>query len=105
MIHFAYLAALLIGIAGMATIDWRYKLAFWAHRRRTLITLAISIGVFVVWDLLGIALGIFFHGGSELTLPIRLLPEFPIEELFFLLLLTYCTLVIYQGASRLWPRT
>ncbi len=105
MIQFAYLTALLVGISGMAVIDRRYKLAFWLDRQRTLVTLAIGIGVFIVWDLLGIMLGIFFHGGSEFTLPLRILPEFPLEELFFLLLLCYCTLVIYQGALRLWPRT
>lgn len=105
MMQWFYLLALLVSIAGMAIIDWRYELAFWHDRRRTVLTLAIAIGIFIVWDILGIALGIFFHGGSKFTLPIRLLPEFPIEELFFLLLLCYCTLVIYQGASRLWPRT
>lgn len=105
MIQFSYLAFLLVGIAGMAVIDWRYKLALWHDRRRTLLTLAISIAVFVVWDIAGIALGIFFHGGSELTLPLRLLPEFPLEELFFLLLLCYCTLVIFRGFTKLWPRT
>lgn len=104
MISFAYLISLIIGITGMAIIDWRYKLAFWFDRRRTIATMSICIGVFIIWDLLGIALGIFFHGGSEFTLPVRILPEFPIEELFFLLLLCYCTLVIYQGASKLWPR-
>lgn len=105
MIHFAYLAFLLVGIAGMAVIDWRYRLAYWRDRKRTLLTLAIAVAVFVVWDLLGIALGIFFHGGSQLTLPFRLLPEFPIEELFFLTLLCYCALVIYLGAQKRWPRT
>jgi lycopene cyclase domain-containing protein len=104
-VEWLYLSALVLSIAGMATIDWRYKLAYWYDRRRTVITLSIAITVFIVWDLFGIALGIFFHGGSEFTLPYRLLPEFPIEELFFLLLLCYCTLVIYQGATKLWPRT
>lgn len=102
---FYYLIGLLIGITGMAIIDWRYKLAFWHNARRTLITLAIAIGVFIIWDILGIALGIFFHGGSPYALPLRIAPEFPIEELFFLTLLCYCTLVIYQGVSRRWPRT
>lgn len=104
MSEFVYLAGLLFGITGMAIIDWRYRLAFWHDRRRTLLTLALCIGVFIAWDVLGIMLGIFFHGGSQFTLPIRLLPEFPIEELFFLLLLCYCTLVIYQGATKQWPR-
>lgn len=105
MIEFTYLASLLFGIGGMAVIDWRYKLAYWHDRRRTVLTILASIIVFIVWDLLGIALGIFFHGGSSLTLPVRLVPEFPIEELFFLLLLCYTTLVTYQGMVRRWPRT
>ncbi len=100
MLQFTYLIALLVSIAGIAALDWRYKLAFWRDRRRTVATLGICVGIFILWDLLGIGLGIFLHGNSELTLPIRLLPEFPIEELFFLVLLCYCTLAIYQGASR-----
>lgn len=103
--QWTYLIALLFSLSGIATIDWRYKLAFWHDKQRTATTLGIAIGIFIIWDILGISLGIFFHGGSDLTLPYRLLPEFPIEELFFLLLLCYCTLVIYQGALRLWPRT
>ena len=104
MMEFAYLAALLISLAGLVTIDWRYRLAFWYDHVRTIATLVIGIGVFIVWDILGIALGIFFHGGSSYTLPIRILPEFPIEELFFLTLLCYCTLILYRGGSKLWPR-
>lgn len=103
--QFSYLVGLLIGIVGMATIDWRYRLAFWRERRRTVLTIAICVGIFIVWDLLGIALGIFFHGGSNYALPYRILPEFPIEEIFFLVLLCYCTLVIYQGFTKLWRRT
>lgn len=103
--EWTYLIALIISIAGMTTIDWRHKLAFWHDKKRTLITLGIAMGVFVVWDILGISLGIFLHGNSQLALPFRLLPEFPIEELFFLLLLCYSTLVIYTGVLKVWPRT
>ena len=100
MIQFTYLAALLIGITGIAVIDWRYRLAFWANRRRTLTTLLITIGIFIVWDVLGIMLGIFFHGDSRFALPFRILPEFPIEELFFLFLLTYVALLIYRFVEK-----
>lgn len=104
MISFVYLIGLLIGITGTMIIDWRYKLAFWFDKRRTLLTVATAVLIFVVWDLLGISLGIFFHGGSRFTLPVRLLPELPLEEIFFLVLLCYCTLVIYNGVLRVWPR-
>jgi lycopene cyclase domain-containing protein len=94
-----YLALLIISIGCLMLIDWRYKLAFFSHTKRTALTLAVVIGLFVVWDVLGIRLGIFFHGGSDFTLPLRLLPEFPLEELFFLLLLSYSTLIAYRFLS------
>lgn len=95
-----YLLGLCIAISGLVVIDYRFKLAFFYNWRQTALTLAIAIGLFVVWDIAGIALGIFFHGGSTWTLPIRLLPEFPIEEVFFLFLLTYVTLVSYRYFKR-----
>lgn len=96
-----YLIGLSIGIAGLGLIDWRYKLAvFSSERRRSLITIAIVVGLFIVWDALGIFLGIFFHGGSPYSLSLRLAPEFPLEELFFLTLLCYNALVVYRFASR-----
>lgn len=96
-----YLIGLCISILGLFIIDWRYKLAFFYDKRRTIITLLIGISLFIIWDLLGIAFNIFFIGESTLLLPIRLLPEFPLEEIFFLTLLVYVTLIIYRYAS-LW---
>jgi lycopene cyclase domain-containing protein len=64
-------------------------------------TVVVAMLIFIVWDYFGISLGIFFHGGSQYTLPLRLAPEFPLEELFFLFLLTYSTLIIYHGVQ-LW---
>ena len=96
-----YFIGLLIGIGGLLLIDRRWKLAFWKDGKRTIFTIATAIAVFVLWDLVGISLGIFFHGGSAYTLPFRLAPEFPIEEIVFLFLLTYSTLVVYHGVQ-LW---
>jgi len=96
-----YLIGLLIGIGGLLIIDHRWKLGFWRDAKRTALTLSTAIAIFVLWDLLGISLGIFFHGGSQYSLPFRLAPEFPIEEIVFLFLLTYCALIIYHGVQ-LW---
>lgn len=100
---FIYLGALLVSIGGLLLIDHRWKLVFWHDARRTALTIGIAMGIFVVWDLLGIGLGIFFHGGSLLTLPLRLAPEFPVEELFFLFLLCYVALLLYRGFTK-WRR-
>lgn len=101
--EWAYLTGILVGIIGMAIIDWRYKLAFWRNRRRTVMTVLVAMAIFAVWDALGIMLGVFQHGGSRYSLPFTIAPEFPVEELFFLCLLCYCTLVIYNGV--LWWRS
>jgi lycopene cyclase domain-containing protein len=95
----------LIGVLGcLVLIDYRHKLAFFYALRRTTMTLAVSLWLFIAWDILGIRLGIFFHGGSEYTLPVRIIPEFPIEEIFFLMVLTYSALLLYRFAQTRWQK-
>lgn len=89
-----YLIALLVSLAGLTTLDWRHKLAFFGQRRRAIMTLAIPYLAFVAWDALGIALGIFFRGNTSHLTGITLFPEFPIEELFFLGVLCYTALLL-----------
>jgi len=95
-----YLVGLVIAISCLVLIDRKFKLAFFHNFKRTALTLAISIWLFIVWDIFGIKLGIFFHGGSAYTLPYRIIPEFPIEEVFFLFLLTYVALLIYRFVEK-----
>ena len=95
-----YLIGLCVSIGGLATLDRRYKLAFWYDPRRTGLTIAVAVGVFALWDMFGIGLGVFFHGGSQWTLPLRIAPEFPVEELFFLILLCYVTLLLHRGLEK-----
>lgn len=83
----------------MAIIDWRYRLAFWRSPKRAAATIALSVGIFIVWDFFGIILGIFRHGASPYALPFTLAPDFPLEELFFLFLLSYSALIIYTGVT------
>lgn len=103
MTQWYYLIALVVSICGLLLIDRRLKLAFWYNAKRTAITVGVGMAIFIVWDLVGIALGIFFHGESHYALPIRLLPEFPIEELFFLFLLCYVALLLYRGVKKWRP--
>jgi len=103
MQHFFYLFALIISIGGLLLIDRRLKLAFWHDKRRTALTLGIGILVFIMWDIVGIKLGIFFKGAGEYMLPFQIAPEFPIEELFFLFLLCYVTLLLFRGLGQ-WKR-
>ncbi len=103
MQSFTYLAALVFSLFGLGILDRRYQLALWHDARRTLKTIAGAGSVFIVWDLAGIGLGIFRHGNGPYSLPARIMPEFPLEELFFIVLLCYTTLLVYRGIER-WSR-
>ena len=97
---FIYLAALLFSLAGLATLDFRFKLAFAKNPRAAAVAIAIPYLIFVIWDALGISLGIFFKGQSKFLSGIMLAKDFPLEELFFLGLLCYSTLIITTWFTR-----
>lgn len=85
----------------MAVLDRKYSLAFWSDKKRTIGVLIAMIGIFLVWDILGIGLKIFYQGESSYVLPFEILPELPVEELFFLFLLSYLTILLYRyGETR-----
>lgn len=96
----AYLGALVVSLAGLGFLDWRYRVALFADARRTLATVVIGVAVFVVWDLVGVGLGIFFRGESSYLTGVQVAPEVPLEELFFLTLLVYQTLLAWLAFSR-----
>lgn len=99
-LSFLYLAALLVSIAGLVAIDHKKKLALFVSPLPTLISVAVAVMVFLAWDIAGISLGIFFRGPALHLSGILLAPELPLEELFFLILLSYNTLLAYQLFAR-----
>jgi lycopene cyclase domain-containing protein len=96
-----YLAILLTSIGCMAVIDSRYRLFFWRDPRRAAVVVAIALAFFLLWDLLGIGLGIFFRGETSFMTGIVLAPELPLEEPVFLIFLSYLTMVLLTGTGRL----
>ncbi|HEX8182808.1 MAG TPA: lycopene cyclase domain-containing protein [Candidatus Saccharimonadales bacterium] len=103
--QYAYLAALLVSISGLLTLDHRFRLAVFYDRKRTLATIGLSVAVFIVWDVFGVINRIFRVGETTYLTGLRIGAEFPIEELFFLTLLTYSALLLYRGGEQLWQRT
>ena len=99
-LSFAYLAALLISILGLGAIDFKHKLALWLAPLPTIFTVLIAVGFFLVWDVVGIANGIFFRGDSPNLSGILVAPELPLEEIFFLILLSYNILIFYAFFER-----
>jgi lycopene cyclase domain-containing protein len=96
----SYLAILLISLLGLYLLDKTHKLAFTVDPKRALLSMVPAFVVFVIWDLAGIALGIFFRGNNTLLTGIQIFPEFPLEEIFFLMLLCYSTLIALTWISK-----
>ncbi len=98
---FLYGAALLFAILGTGLLDFRHRVAvFGGAPGRTAVIVAVSVVFFLAWDIVGIATGVFFRGSGPWMTGILLGPELPLEELFFLILLSYSTLVSYLLATR-----
>jgi lycopene cyclase domain-containing protein len=100
-----YLVLLLVSAAGIATLDARFRLAFWVAPVRTATAVGIGTLFFLVWDLVGIATGVFVKGESPLLLGIDLAPHLPVEEPVFLAFLSYLALVVHAAAMRRGSRT
>ncbi|NEN06053.1 lycopene cyclase domain-containing protein [Diaminobutyricibacter tongyongensis] len=93
-----YLLSLLGALGCMVLLDRRFRLFFWRDAWRATVVGVIGLVFFVVWDLLGIALGIFARGEAPISTGVLIAPELPIEELFFLAFLCYLTMILIAGA-------
>lgn len=100
-----YLSALLLSLGCMMLLDWRYRLFFWRDAPRAGIVLVVGVLFFLIWDLFGIGLDIFYRGETEIMTGILLAPELPLEEVFFLTLLCYLSMNGYGWLSRPTERT
>ncbi|SFJ74767.1 lycopene cyclase domain-containing protein [Cellulomonas sp. KH9] len=100
MIAFAYLGALVVSIGCLALIDRRLGLAFWYDARRSAWTVGLGVVGFLLWDVAGLLLGIFARGDSPHMTGLLLAPELPVEEAFFLTLLSYVGLLAWRWFDR-----
>ncbi|MBO3088204.1 lycopene cyclase domain-containing protein [Cellulomonas dongxiuzhuiae] len=96
MTGLVYLGALLLSLGGLAVLDRRFRLAFWYDARRAAWTVGLGVVGFLLWDVAGLALGIFARGDSPHMTGLLLAPELPVEEAFFLALLTYVGLLAWR---------
>ena len=95
-----YFGLLVFSIIGTVLLDYRHKLALFVDARRTVLVVALAVVFFLAWDLNGVANGVFFKGDSDLLVGWDIATEVPIEEVFFLILLSHLALI----AFRLWDR-
>ncbi|WP_431277508.1 lycopene cyclase domain-containing protein [Leifsonia poae] len=99
-----YLLFLVLAIGCMVLLDRRFQLFFWRDARRATLVLVIGVAFFLLWDIFGIGLHIFARGESRFMTGIVLLPELPLEEVFFLAFLCYLTMILVTGSTRMLER-
>jgi len=90
-----YLLCLLASIGCMVLLDHRFRLFFFAAPWRAAAVLGTGLVFFLIWDLCGIGLDIFYRGETRFMLGVELAPHLPLEEAFFLAFLCYLTMVLY----------
>jgi lycopene cyclase domain-containing protein len=89
-----YLVALLVSLGSMVLLDRRFRLVLWRAPRTGAVVLAVGLVFFLAWDLIAIASSHYAAGKSEAMTGIMLAPELPLEEILFILFLSYLTLVL-----------
>ncbi|PJI94184.1 lycopene cyclase domain-containing protein [Luteimicrobium subarcticum] len=98
--RFAYLAALLVSLAGVAVVDARWRLVLWRDARRGAVALGVGLAAFLLWDGVCIAAGVFVRGDGRWSTGVEVAPHLPLEEPVFLLFLCYLALVLWTAARR-----
>ncbi|WP_167041323.1 lycopene cyclase domain-containing protein [Salinibacterium sp. ZJ454] len=96
-----YLLTLLAVLGCMVLFDRRFTLFFWRDPVRAALVTGAGLAFFLLWDVLGISLGIFFRAESAIMTGILLAPELPVEEVLFLIFLCYLTMVLLLGSERM----
>lgn len=91
---FTYLASLLIGLSALTAWDRYKRIALFQNPRAAIKVVGISVGFFLVWDILGILLNIFHTNTKYVSGAFFFTPDLPLEELLFLTFLAYFVLIL-----------
>ena len=101
MEKYGYLAMLAFTLCGSIWLEVFLKVGVIRRFKRVILSILPTAAFFLIWDLFGIASGIFFRGNTHGLTGLMLAPELPLEELLFLTLLCYTTLEMFIALGRL----
>ncbi|SKB06998.1 lycopene cyclase domain-containing protein [Aeromicrobium choanae] len=90
-----YLASVIGAGFCMGLVDHRWRLFLFRKSSYALVVLAVGFVFFLVWDVVAIRLEVYARGESPAMTGIEVARELPLEELFFIVFLTYVTGVLH----------
>lgn len=99
-----YLGSVLGAGFCMGLVDHRWKLFLFRDARRAATVIAVCFAFFLAWDLVALELGVYSRGESPAMTGIEVAPDLPLEELFFIVFLSYVTGVLHGLGDRVLPR-
>jgi lycopene cyclase domain-containing protein len=94
-----YLILLLAAAACLAVVDRKFRLCLWRSPGPASVVVVAGVVLFLAWDAVAIAAGVFLHGASTLMTGILLAPELPLEEPVFLAFFSYSALLLFAAAE------
>ena len=94
-----YLLAIVGSTLCMGLVDHRWGLFLFARPRRAVLVVVAGVVFFLAWDLVALNLDIYRRGESPAMTGIELVPDLPLEELFFVVFLCYLTMVLHGLVS------
>jgi lycopene cyclase domain-containing protein len=101
MMQWSYLSTLVLALACVGLVDRRWRLVLWFDLRRGVAVVAAGAVFFLGWDLLALHQGFYRRGDGEVTTGMQISRDLPVEEVFFVLFLSYLTLVLHRLVDRL----
>lgn len=90
-----YLGFVVVSTLCMGLVDRRWRLFLFDRPRVALAAVAAGFALFLVWDLVAIELALYSKGDSPAMTGVEVAPELPLEELFFIVFLSYLTGVLH----------
>jgi lycopene cyclase domain-containing protein len=97
--RFQYLLLMAACLAGTLPLEFVYGAGVWRRPGRLLVTLAVPVAVFTVWDVLAIRAGLWSFSPRWTTgweLPF----DVPVEEVAFFFVVPTCAILAYEAVRR-----
>lgn len=96
-----YILVLIFSICGILLADWRYRLVFWYDKLASAKAIGFTMLLLLIFDIAGIINNIFSTNQKYVIGIYIVSPNLPLEEILFLFLLCYVTLVLYRALGKL----
>lgn len=99
--HYFYVIILILSIGGLLLADRRLRLAFWHNKIASTKAVGYTMLLLLIFDVAGV-INKIFSTNQDYVVRINIIsPNIPIEEIIFLFMLCYVTLILYQLIGRL----